>query len=134
MRGLRVALNKPLIGVTTLEAIAAATGAAKAAVIHDAKRDEAYLLLWENGKTVFEPAVIPFAEAVAKINAFGPCALAGTGAPSAAELLGDGFALSPVRQPDALWAGRLALHRLVPDRPPAPLYLRAPDAKLPTSA
>src|SRR5882724_7006196 len=38
MRGLRIALHKPLIGVTTLEAIAAATSGVKAAVIHDAKR------------------------------------------------------------------------------------------------
>src|ERR1700743_343581 len=39
MRGLRVALKKPLIGITTLEAMAAATGARRAASIHDAKRD-----------------------------------------------------------------------------------------------
>ena len=49
MRGLRLALKKPLIGVTTLEAMAAAamaeTGLTKAAAIHDARRDEAYLLL-----------------------------------------------------------------------------------------
>src|ERR1043166_3410136 len=68
MRGLRVALNRPLTGVTTLEAMAAATGADKAAAIHDAKRDEAYLLLWENGKAVFAPAVMPFREAVEKIR------------------------------------------------------------------
>src|SRR5579859_2376873 len=49
MRGFRLALQVPLIGVTTLEAIAAAamdeTGQTRAAVIHDARRDEAYLLL-----------------------------------------------------------------------------------------
>ena len=50
MRGLRLALKKPLTGITTLEAIAAAaqdeTGKAKAAVIHDARREEAiYRLL-----------------------------------------------------------------------------------------
>lgn len=134
MRGLRIALRKPLIGVTTLEAMAAATGAAKAAAIHDAKREEAYLLLWENGQTIFAPAVMPFADAVEKIRSFGPCALAGTGAPAAAAALGGAFLLSALRQPDALWVGRLALHRAVPQRPPAPLYLRAPDAKLPASA
>ena len=131
MRGLRVALQKPLIGVTTLEAMAAATQSAKAAAIHDAKRDEAYLLLWENGETVFAPAVMPFAEAVEKIRAFGACALAGTGAPAASATLGKIYLLSAVRQPDALWVGRLAMGRAVPAHPPAPLYLRAPDAKLP---
>src|SRR6185312_2218624 len=68
MRGLRIALKRPLIGVTTLEAMAAAVKAKRAATIHDAKRDEAYLLLWENGQTVFEPAVMPFAQAIAKIK------------------------------------------------------------------
>jgi tRNA threonylcarbamoyladenosine biosynthesis protein TsaB len=131
MRGLRVALKKPLIGITTLEAMAAATEASKAAAIHDAKRDEAYLLLWESDATVFAPAVMPFAEAVEKIRAFGSCALAGTGAPAAAEQLGQGFVLSAIRQPDALWVARLALARPAPDSAPAPLYLRAPDAKLP---
>lgn len=131
MRGLKVALHKPLIGVTTLEAMASATQSTKAAAIHDAKRDEAYLLLWENGETVLEPAVMNFSDAVEKIRAFGPCALAGTGAMAAHSVLGDSFALSDVRQPDALWVARLAQTRPASDVPPAPLYLRAPDAKLP---
>lgn len=134
MRGLRVALQKPLIGITTLEAMAAATGSERAAAIHDAKRDEAYLLLWQNGETILAPAVMPFAEAVARIRAFGPCALAGTGAPMAAAALNDGVSLTDIRQPDALWVGRLAMTRPVSDGPPAPLYLRAPDAKLPASS
>jgi tRNA threonylcarbamoyladenosine biosynthesis protein TsaB len=134
MRGLRVALQKPLIGVTTLEAMAAATGADRAAAIHDAKREEAYLLLWEKGATVLAPAVMPFDDAVARIRAFGPCALSGTGAAVAGAALGGGFVLTDVRQPDALWVARLAMARPVPDRTPAPLYLRAPDAKLPASA
>jgi tRNA threonylcarbamoyladenosine biosynthesis protein TsaB len=131
MRGLRIVLRKPLIGVTTLEVMAIATEADRAAAIHDAKRDEAYLLLWENGRVVLEPVVMDFAAALERIKAFGPCALAGTGAPAAAASLGAGFSLSPVRQPDAVWVGRLALTSPVADTAPAPLYLRAPDAKLP---
>jgi tRNA threonylcarbamoyladenosine biosynthesis protein TsaB len=134
MRGLRVALKKPLTGITTLEAMAAATKNSRAAAIHDAKRDEAYLLLWENGETVFAPAVMPFAEAIEKIRSFGPCALAGSGAPKAAPALGAGFILSDIRQPDALWVARLALARPSDDLAPAPLYLRAPDAKLPVQS
>ena len=68
MRGLRVGLKKPLIGVTTLEAMAAATGAQRAAAIHDAKRDEAYLSLWENGAAILEPMVMPFADAILRIH------------------------------------------------------------------
>src|SRR4051812_40912186 len=127
MRGLRLALQKPLIGVTTLEAICAATQAPRAAAIHDAKRDEAYLLLWENGRTVFEPAVMSFADATAKIQSFGPCVLAGTGALAASSVLGDDFPLSAMRQPDALSVAKLAITRPAPQIAPAPLYLRAPD-------
>ena len=134
MRGLRLGLKKPLIGVTTLEAMAAATEKNRAAAIHDARRDEAYLSLWENGATILEPAVMPFAEAIARIRAFGPCALCGTGAALAGDALGDAFGLTDIRQPDALWVARLAITRPVPERPPAPLYLRAPDAKLPAHA
>jgi len=135
MRGLRLALKRSLTGVTTLEAIAAAamaeTAKSKAAAIHDARREEAYLLLQQDQTTVQQPAVMPFQEAVERIAAFGPCALAGTGAEAAAEKLGPAFTLSAIRQPDALWVARLAAKRPTTQDAPGPLYLRAPDAKLP---
>jgi tRNA threonylcarbamoyladenosine biosynthesis protein TsaB len=133
MRGLRIALKKPLIGITTLEAMAAAAQSPRAAAIHDAKRDEAYLSLWEDGRTVLDPEVLPFTMAVEKIRNFGACALTGSGAPAAAEALGADFLLTAIRQPEALWVARLALTRAVPEEAPAPLYLRAPDAKLPNA-
>jgi tRNA threonylcarbamoyladenosine biosynthesis protein TsaB len=135
MRGLRLALHKPLTGITTLEAIAAAaqheTGSAKAAVIHDARREEAYLLLRDGDAVIQEPVILPFRTAIERIRAFGPCAVAGTGAESAMEALGADFTLSAVRQPDALWVARLAQRLPAPNEAPGPLYLRAPDAKLP---
>jgi tRNA threonylcarbamoyladenosine biosynthesis protein TsaB len=135
MRGLRLALKIPLTGVTTLEAMAAAamadTGATRAAAIHDARREEAYLLLKDGDAVVQQPVVLPFTDAVARIKSFGPCTLAGTGAGQAHESLGGAFPLSHIRQPDALWVGRLALAMPVRHDAPGPLYLRAPDAKLP---
>lgn len=135
MRGLRLTLKIPLTGVTTLEALALAamqeSGMTRAAAIHDARREEAYLLLREDERVVLEPAVMPFAEAVERIRAFGPCVLAGTGAAIAKERLGADFALSSVRQPDALWVARLVQTMPVSSEAPGPLYLRAPDAKLP---
>ena len=135
MRGLRLALHIPLTGVTTLEAMAMAamaeSGAHKAASIHDARREEAYLLLRDGEKVVLPPAVMPFDEALARIAAFGPCALAGTGAAAAQQKLGGAYPLSAIRQPDALWVARLALKQPASDDAPGPLYLRAPDAKLP---
>lgn len=131
MRGLRIALKKPLVGVTTLEAMAFATGGEHAAAIHDARRDEAYLLLRDKEEVILPPTVMPFAEAVARIRDFGPCALCGTGAAAAKTTLDNGFQLTDIRQPDALWAARLAMTQPLSNTPPAPLYLRAPDAKLP---
>jgi len=135
MRGLRLALQIPLTGVTTLEAIALAamkeSGMTKAAAIHDARREEAYLLLRDGKQVILEPVVMPFVDAVERIRAFGPCVLAGTGAASAKESLGADFTLSTIRQPDALWVARLARTMPVPQDAPGPLYLRAPDAKLP---
>jgi tRNA threonylcarbamoyladenosine biosynthesis protein TsaB len=131
MRALRLALEKPLTGITTLEAMAAATGFPRAAAIHDAKRDEAYLLLWENRQIVLPPTVLSFASVVEKIRGFGASALAGTGAEVAQEKLGAAFTLTDIRQPDALWVAKLALQKPPCDTPPAPLYLRAPDARLP---
>jgi tRNA threonylcarbamoyladenosine biosynthesis protein TsaB len=135
MRGLRLALRRPLTGLTTLETIAAGamdeTKKAKAAVIHDARREEAYLLLQDGERTVQQPIVLPFQDAIQRIRAFGPCALAGTGAAAAQENLGGDYALSAIRQPDALWVARLAQKRPTTEDAPGPLYLRAPDAKLP---
>jgi tRNA threonylcarbamoyladenosine biosynthesis protein TsaB len=135
MRGLRLALHIPLTGLTTLETIAAAamdeTKKTKAAVIHDARREEAYLLLQEGERTMQQPIVLPFQDAIARIRAFGPCAVAGTGAGKAKESLGGDFTLSAIRQPDALWVARLAQKRAPAKEAPGPLYLRAPDAKLP---
>jgi tRNA threonylcarbamoyladenosine biosynthesis protein TsaB len=135
MRGLRLALGRPLTGVTTLEVMAAAaaaqTGLSKAAAIHDARRNEAYLSLQQGATVILQPTVMPFADALAGIRAFGPCALAGTGAGLAFDALGADYALSSVRQPDALWVARLAQKLPATQDVPGPLYLRAPDAKLP---
>ena len=144
MRGLRLALKIPLIGVTTLEAMAAsalgeteifrlsATQSRKqAAAIHDARREEAYLSLLAGDHLVLDPVVMPFSEAIQCIRAFGPCVLAGTGAPQAATQLGSEFQLTDIRQPDALWVAKLSQVRQAPNDAPGPLYLRAPDAKLP---
>lgn len=135
MRGLRLAMKIPLTGVTTLEAMAIAaqheTCFINVAAIHDARRDEAYLALLDDDVMIVPPRVMPFSDAIAAIAAFGQCVLAGTGALAAKEKLGDGFALSSIRQPDALWVARLARVLPVTEEVPGPLYLRAPDAKLP---
>jgi tRNA threonylcarbamoyladenosine biosynthesis protein TsaB len=134
MRGLRIALHKPLTGITSLAAMAAAaqaeTGCATAAALHDARRGEVYI----EAPGAFEAAVMAFGDAVALLARLGgPLALAGTAAPAAHEKLA-GSILSSIRQPDALWVARLAQGVAPSEDAPRPLYLRAPDAKLPGTA
>lgn len=140
MRGLRVALGKPLTGVTTLAAMAAAAKAecatVAAAAIHDARRDEVYLEILAPG-TVAEPVLLTFTEAIARLAEIPQgIALAGTARESAGAALAAGgsrAAVSSIATPDALWVARLALALPERDTPPQPLYLRPPDAKLPES-
>lgn len=141
MRGLRVALKKPLTGITTLEAMCAAAmeeaGTDYAAAIHDARRGEAYLGVTSKADVLIAPEVLSLEEVAARIAKVIPqgasLALAGTAAERIGENLKEGR-VTAIRQPDALWVARLALVAPAPSEAPHPLYLRAPDAKLPASA
>jgi tRNA threonylcarbamoyladenosine biosynthesis protein TsaB len=133
MRGLKVALDLPLAGITTLAAMAAQAkaecGTARAMALHDAKRDEVYIEIDD------QPEVMRFEEAIEKLAALdmsSSLALAGTAASRACEALANKFVLSNVTQPDALWVARLAWTHEPSAAPPRPLYLRKPDAKLPS--
>ena len=133
MRGLRVALDIPLVGVTTLSVMAeqamSESGCSLAVVMHDARRGEVYLEI--AGASQSPPCVLLFDEAIERIKTVAQSfVLAGTAAPRAQEILPQAV-LSDVRQPDALWLARLARFLPVPEAPPKPLYLRPPDAKLP---
>jgi len=145
MRGLRIALKRPLAGVTTLEAIAAAAaneaGTATVAVLHEAKRGEVYAALYRGAVAVLPVRVAPFETMMAEIAAAAgsePMALAGTATEAAAAWLGTragcNFVPTTIRQPDALWVARLAADLPEPQNAPNPLYLRAPDAKLAQAA
>jgi tRNA threonylcarbamoyladenosine biosynthesis protein TsaB len=138
MRGLRVALKKPLVGVTTLQAMCtAAIAEAKAdcaAALHDAKRGEVYFALANASSLVIEPRIALLADAVATIEAQSPgapLALCGTAAEVAAALFKMGTGTTSIRFPDALWVARLAQNMPAAQDAPKPLYLRPPDAKLP---
>ena len=133
MRGMRVALDKPLIGVTTLSAMAhqamADTGRTIGAAVHDARRNEVYLEIV--GEEISTPCILLFEEAVERVAKIGrPFVLAGTAAKKMHELV-QAAVLSNVLQPDALWVAKLAQRMSSPPMSPKPLYLRAPDAKLP---
>src|ERR1700678_1953107 len=67
MRGLRIALGKPLIGLTTLEVMAAAAGSEAGipliAVLHEAKRGEVYAALYR-GRDVILPVQVSAYETI----------------------------------------------------------------------
>jgi len=142
-RGLALALKKPVVGVTTLDAIAEeALGIGNvdwAIVAADAKRGEIYLgARSAKGETLIPPELIPLELIAARIEGFAvvhgrAVVLAGTAAEAVVPLLqAAGFQTtdSLVRQPDALFVAKLGV-LVPPAAPPKPLYLRAPDAKLP---
>ncbi len=139
MRGLRVALKKPLIGVTSLEAMCAQaldeSGSALAAAIHDARRDEVYFAMQGGSpEPVFAAA---FEDAVEDaVERETPFAAGGHGRQSASPMQCAGHRpVSPtaITAPDALWVAQLASAMPEPSEVPRPLYLRAPDAKLPAA-
>tara|TARA_R110002110_G_scaffold12692_22_gene60310 strand:+ start:7515 stop:8210 length:696 start_codon:yes stop_codon:yes gene_type:complete len=143
-RGIALARTLPLVGVTTLEAIAEPVVAGEAEAIiasFDARRGEIYVQIFAAG---LAPLTAPLLVALDDIGAHlpeTPLILAGTGAPLLAPGLdarGLRYRLSETRpQPDASAIARLALVRLTARGPdafrtaPQPLYIRAPDAKLP---
>src|SRR5690348_18351519 len=72
MRGLRLALKRPLIGITTLQAMAAAAmdkaQTPFGAALHDAKRGEVYTGLYSPDETLLEPVLLPIEDAIARIH------------------------------------------------------------------
>src|SRR5690606_21286295 len=147
-RGMALAAGKPLLGITSLEALAASVPVELAAgrpvaVASDARRGEIYLQIFD--RLDGAPMIAPRTEAMAirpqeALSRLGgrPAVLIGSGAPLLAELAEFDGDLWPIPDldpdPDALHLARLAAARGLPAPdapPPAPVYLRAPDAKLP---
>lgn len=138
-RALGLALKIPVWGITTTETLAAAAaqpGLATVAAI-DAKRDELYLQCFaaDSGAALTAPQLLNIADAPSILPA-GPAVLVGSGsimlkdAAQRADLV-----LSPVSpDPDPVRVAQLAAQRPRPPAAPSPLYIRPPDAKLPSAA
>lgn len=139
VRALMVALKVPVIAMTTMEAMAEEADPAHEACVviaSDARREEIYLGTCVKGETRIEAEVLALIDAAQLLEtlALKDIVLAGTASEMLAPILAkEGWRMrdSSVRHPDARFVARRAL-RLSPSRvPPKPLYLRAPDAKLP---
>jgi tRNA threonylcarbamoyladenosine biosynthesis protein TsaB len=133
-KGLALALDRPCIGVGVLEALADGRAGFTAACI-DANRDQLYLQVFIDGAPAMAPDVLTTGLAAARLAELwngGPAILVGSGAPLLAGVLPDAR-LAAEAAPDPLTIARLASRARPPFAPPRPLYLRAPDAKLPSA-
>ena len=140
-RGMAVASGLAVVGVTTLEAVAA--GALKVvgepgraiASVFDARREEVYVQCFSPQLgPLTQPLALGYDAAWAAIEAHRP-ALSGTGAALLQPHAGNGTSgrgrSGLPNQPTAAIVAELGAARALPDTPVVPLYLRAPDAKLP---
>jgi tRNA threonylcarbamoyladenosine biosynthesis protein TsaB len=136
-RGLKLALGLPIVGITTLKAIAGnVTSNPRArpiAVLIDARRGNVYSQLFS---AKFDPLNEPLAHSLAEAAARLPrdeCWIIGSGADL---LTGTGVHRNFTRSqasdlPHAAVVAALAAREVAPDNPPAPLYLRPPGASMP---
>lgn len=138
-RGLALALDKPLWGVTTTQALqrAAAEPSKAVAAVIDARRGEVYLQCFDAaGAAMMRPVIAPLAEAATMLPQ-GPVLLVGSGGLLLRDAAGrDDLTLSPAPpDPSPRVVAALALEMARRDGPPRhaplPLYLRAADAALP---
>ena len=130
-KGLAIALGVPCVGVGVLEALAASTDArGRVLAAIDAKRDQAYLQMFENGAASSEAEAVLLAEVPAWLERRGgPQGLSVIG--SAAPLVLGAARAIAVAAPAPVAIARLAARAPTPSAPPRPIYLRAPDARLP---
>ncbi len=136
-KGLALALNIPLIGLTTLEVVAQNAVVAglegRIAVAHDARRGEVYMQIFEvadgGALAITDPAAVPLAHVAAKLSAVR--AVVGTGVELIRRFLPAILFPDIAAQPNAGMIGQMAYDRWhIGEKPAAvmPLYLRAPDA------
>lgn len=130
-QGLGAALERPVVGISTLDGLAAsAAGEGPVAALIDARRGQVYARFWRDGEPTGPAEALSLAAAGERARALGPGArLVGSGAalveaPGASALDQEGPA------PEAL--ARLTASADPAQAAPRPLYLRAPDATPPS--
>jgi tRNA threonylcarbamoyladenosine biosynthesis protein TsaB len=135
-RGIGLASKKPVVGLTTLAALAApyiaADDMASVASVIDARHDHVYFQLFGPGGRTLVPARISPSHEATRAIASGPVRLVGSGA----RMLFQAWPrLQPLpliderRFPDIAWVARLGAAADEGMAAPKPLYLRAPDAQ-----
>ena len=132
-QGLGAALDRPVVGVSALDALAAsAHGAGEVAALIDARRGQVYARFWRDGAADGPAEALVLEAAAARIGAMSTGAvLVGSGAALFTDVAAGRACLSlDGPAPEAL--ARLAAAADPASAPARPLYLRAPDATPPT--
>jgi tRNA threonylcarbamoyladenosine biosynthesis protein TsaB len=138
-RGIALAADRPVVGLTTLTAYAAPVVAENGEhpIISaiDARHDHVYFqVVSGDGSPLIKPKVAPIAEAL-EASQFGAPHLVG----NAAKILADRwpadapppFKIDPQAAPDIAWVAWVGAAVSPETAPAKPYYLRAPDAKPP---
>lgn len=130
-RAMGLALEKPVIGVSTLEALGAEGGDGRDPVIAaiDARRDEIYAQIFAADGTAMTSPMVAAAGIVADLAPAGPVRVIGSGAPTLAAERALFRQVGAAAVPAIATIARLAAMKPIPGAPPSPLYLRGPDAK-----
>jgi tRNA threonylcarbamoyladenosine biosynthesis protein TsaB len=129
-QGLGAALGLPVVGISTLAALARSAdgGRGATAAVIDARRGQVYMQTFINGAPTSEPRALDVEAALAALAEGGPWRLAGSGA----ALIAPDASSKPVTSPSPRALAELTVGLCPADHPPRPLYLRAPDAVVPT--
>ena len=132
-KGLAAALDRPVAGISTLDALAASAGDAPAvAALIDARRGQVYARFWHGGVAGGPAEALSLEAAAVRIGGMAPGGvLVGSGAALFADLA-PGLGARPLDGPAPEALARLAAAADPARSPASPLYLRAPDATPPT--
>ena len=131
-QGLGAALNRPVVGVSTLDALAASASAPDIAALIDARRGQVYARIWRDGVAEGPPEALSLERAAERVSGLAAGAvLVGSGAVLIADAA-PGAAVLDLAGPSPEALARLAARLDPAAAPPKPLYLRAPDATPPT--
>lgn len=128
-KGLGLALDRPVVGVECLHAIAAsAERRGRGCAVIDARRGQVYARLFDGNEPAGPPEALTLDDLVAKCG--GLAWIAGPGSALLAEHFPDAD-VDARPGPDPLAVARLGAEADPVTHPAEPIYLRAPDAKLP---
>lgn len=137
--GLALATSAPIVGVSSFDAVAAMCRRLKPkerrAIIIDSRRAEPFVQLFDANGTLGQAGWHAVPAIIDRLLGADVTLLAGDGAPAIASALGGkSITVEAVGPIDPLVVCRLALERADQGTadPPAPAYLRPPDARLPT--